>query len=87
MDNFANHPQSLSEIKSDKSWNPQDWTPRDALISALRDIDSGKINPDSLIIIYNNKDDLEHARFFNATKGPLTLRGLICYFLTGYFKD
>lgn len=86
MDNFSNHPPSLNEIRADKTQDATNWTPRDALISALRDIDSGKIDPDSLVIIYNTKDDTESAKFFNATKGAVTLRGLVSYFLTGYFR-
>ncbi len=50
MTDYKDHPPSVSEIKSDRSRNAKDWTPRDALISALRDLDAGKIKPNVLII-------------------------------------
>ena len=40
---YANHPPTVNEIRSDKTGNGSDWTPRDALIALLRDIDSGEI--------------------------------------------
>ncbi len=40
---YSKHPPTINEIKSDKTGNGSDWTPRDALIALLRDIDSGKI--------------------------------------------
>lgn len=47
---YANHPKSISEIKADKSWNAAQARPRDALIMALRDLDSGAIDPDHIFI-------------------------------------
>lgn len=35
-DDFANHPKSITEIKSDRSNSAKDWTPRDVLIDVLR---------------------------------------------------
>lgn len=49
-DDFSDTPRTIGEIRSEKNWSAEDWTPRDALISTLRDIDEGKINPDTLII-------------------------------------
>lgn len=46
-DNFAKYPASISEITGETT---AEWSPRDALINTLRDLDSGKINPSSLII-------------------------------------
>jgi hypothetical protein len=43
-DNYGNYPLSVTEIKGQ-------FTPRDALISMLRDIDSGKSNFEALIVI------------------------------------
>lgn len=47
---FKDHPPSITEIKSDKSNRGSDWTPRDALIALLRDIDSGNINVQAVFI-------------------------------------
>lgn len=51
IDDFSNHPVSLGEAKADRAHDAALWTPREALISVLRDIDSGKLNPDHLIVI------------------------------------
>ena len=52
-ENFANHPESITEHKSKD--NAALWTARDVLISMLRDIDSGRISPDALIVCYREK--------------------------------
>lgn len=49
-ENFSNHPPSIGEIKSDKSGSALDWTPRDALIWMLREIDAGRIDCYHLIL-------------------------------------
>lgn len=49
-DSFANHPPSISELRSDKTECAADWTPRDALISTLRRIDSGELKVEALVI-------------------------------------
>lgn len=41
-DSFSNFPKSVHEIKADQSGNYDDWTPRDAVIEALRRIDQGR---------------------------------------------
>lgn len=38
---FADHPQTVGEIRSDKTQAAKDWSIRDMLICLLRDIDSG----------------------------------------------
>lgn len=39
-ENFANHPPTIGELRSDKSQAAKDWSIRDMLICLLRDIDS-----------------------------------------------
>lgn len=51
IDDFSNHPVSLGEAKADRANDAGLWTPREALISVLRDIDSGVLNPDHLIVV------------------------------------
>jgi hypothetical protein len=48
--NYKDYPESVTEVTADKSQNAMDWSPRDALISALRDLDSGEINPSILLV-------------------------------------
>lgn len=48
---FADAPQSFTERRSDMvEEGGKVWTPRDALIRALREIDSGQINPSVLVV-------------------------------------
>lgn len=55
--NFADYPKSLSEIAADKADDCRKWTPRDLLISLLRQIDSGEQKPVSLVIVGLEKDE------------------------------
>lgn len=59
-DEYSNHPPSITEIKAERSSKSEDWTPRDALIKTLRDIDNGVRKPDSLIVmmIEQEPDDM-----------------------------
>lgn len=54
-DSFSDYPLSLNELRSRRSGNAADWTPRDALIQMLRDIDSGVIRPDALVVSFREK--------------------------------
>ena len=79
MDNFSAYPPSLGELRSDKSDRASDWTPRDALISVLRDIDTGVINPDALVISYRQPaaDGHGSSAFVMASPDPLICLGLL----------
>ena len=56
MDDFSNFPKKITEVRAGKSKSAGDWTPRDALISLLREIDSGKTEDvGSILIIYSRK--------------------------------
>lgn len=55
-DDFKDYPLSVAEIRSDKSWSASDWNPRDVLISCLREIDKGKIDPISLVVCFSTGD-------------------------------
>lgn len=41
---FAGQPISLSERRAEKSGKAKDWSPRDALVSLLREIDAGELD-------------------------------------------
>ena len=57
-ENFADYPKSVSEIKSDENGgNAALVTPRDALICALRRIDSAETKPETLIIVWGGKSE------------------------------
>ena len=57
MTDYKNHPPSISELRSEKTNDAADWTPRDVLIAALRDIDSGKQEPSCLVVIMGMIDE------------------------------
>jgi len=66
-ENFADYPQSLNDIKSNRSRNCADWTPRDALIDVLRIIDSLGENTvcENLVIVYRLKHEDGHSTKFS----------------------
>jgi len=51
-EDFADHPVSLAEARSDRTASAKDWTPRDALIAMLRSIDRGETKPEVLVIAF-----------------------------------
>jgi hypothetical protein len=62
-DSFKDYPKTLSETKSDKSGQPEDWTVRDMLIATLRDLDAGKFNPDVMVICFTTFDRVENQTY------------------------
>lgn len=78
-ESFANYPKSISEIRGDKSDNGKDWKPRDALIAALRDLDSGETQIDYVAIITGSIGDGGGSltKLYQATPNEFVLRGLI----------
>jgi hypothetical protein len=70
LDSFADYPKTVGEHRSDKTDEASDWTPRDALIAMLRDIDTGVVAPDNLIIVWS------------ATHGHTSSSGAAAGFLT-----
>lgn len=54
-DSFVNYPPSVNELRSARSGDAADWSPREALIQMLRDIDAGVIKPDALIVSFRER--------------------------------
>ncbi len=81
MNDYKDHPESVLEIKSNLSQTAVHWTPRDALISALRDIDAGKISPCALIVgcAQVHEDGGVTPHFYLAAPNGLVALGLIAY--------
>lgn len=52
---FANEPKSLGEARAEKQRRAAAWTPRETLVHVLRLIDTGKIDPEILIISWLGK--------------------------------
>ena len=74
---FADYPLSTTEIRADRG--EQRPTPRDMLISALRDLDSGKIKPSQLFIGYEqeHEDDLVSYGFYKSCQSLTSALGLL----------
>ena len=78
MVNYADHPKSVAEIKSDRSQDCADWTPRDALIDLLRDIDSGKRTPEHLVLCWSERSAETFSTHYSASaKSGLHALGLL----------
>lgn len=73
-EDFSGHPQSITEARVDRSHDARAWTPRDALIRTLRDIDEGRIVPDALVISFR---DGGRANFWSASPCALVTLGLL----------
>lgn len=67
MDDFSDAPVSVGELRADKANSGCAWKPRDALISLLRRIDKGEINPETLVVCWRE----ETGRFGWETASPL----------------
>ena len=78
-ENFANHPLSIAEIKSSRSGDGSDWTPRDALIAALRDVDSGEQAPTCCVICFGtvSPEGITKTYMYQSTANRFELMGLI----------
>lgn len=74
MDNFKDAPQTISELRSQKSELGKDWTPRDMLLSMLRSIDSGDLEIESCVVFLRYKDG--HIGFRQACPDPLEAMGM-----------
>lgn len=78
-DDFSKMPESIAEIRANRAEKASLWTPRDALISALRDVDSGKLNPFCAFIVLGTRDpgtSDTYTRFWVAGKNNYEIAGL-----------
>lgn len=76
-DDFSNHPVSIAELKAARNKDGALWKPRDALISALREIDSGEIDPSDLILLWRAKDRPDEIRLYNSTSDTMIASGMV----------
>jgi hypothetical protein len=78
-DNFADHPKTIGELRSDRTDSCGDWTPRDALIAVLRLIDNG-MKCDALVVSYCEQDDgKDIPRYRMAASDARIAVGLLAY--------
>ena len=62
IEDFSNAPKSIAELRADRDHSAAKWTPRDALIAVLRQIDSGEINPSEMVIAYREQVPAESSQ-------------------------
>ena len=78
MDDYANYPVSIDEAKANKADDAGLWSCRDALIACLRDIDSGIIKPNQLIIcVAELQGDLTSFNYYRKQDSSLSGKGLL----------
>ena len=53
---YADAPTSITEARAQREGDASKWTPRDVLIALLRDIDSGHIAPETLVVAHASAD-------------------------------
>lgn len=79
--NYAELPQTIGDIRSNKSHDSGDWTPRDALLKCLAQIDSGERKIDELVIAYatakTDSDKFHAVGYWNATRTTHVALGLL----------
>lgn len=56
MSDFKDTPISLGEHRAYRNDDCMAWTPREVLLSLLRDIDSGKLSPTGLIVAFVSRE-------------------------------
>jgi hypothetical protein len=77
-ESFAEHPVSINEVKSERSGDSADWTPRDVLVKVLRMIDSGEISPDVLVVAYGQHvEGKRTGHFWQSTPDGMLSLGLM----------
>jgi hypothetical protein len=66
QDSYIKYPRSVNELRAMRSGNAADWSPRDVLLQMLREIDSGVISPDALIVSFREKVERGFRTSFSA---------------------
>lgn len=56
MDDFSDAPTTIGELRAERSKKCEDWSPRDVLITLLRDIDSGTADVEMMVVVYRVHD-------------------------------
>lgn len=75
---FADAPVSIAERRASRAHDGSLWTPRDALVDLLRQIDRGEVKVDEVVISYRESDAHgTRTRFIAAGGDLLTGLGLL----------
>lgn len=74
-ENYADVPQTITELRSDKSGEAKDWTPRDVLVHMLREIDSGEVDPEAIVVAFSTSPT--NVRFYASSPEPRVTFGVL----------
>jgi len=80
MDDYSKHPKSLTEAKGDRTGKGSDWTARDVLIAALRDLDSGELPAAQTVVVIVGGvtgNGSVHTSYYQNSPNRYVLRGLV----------
>lgn len=79
MDDFSDAPLSLAEVRADRERKASLWSPREALISALRDLDKGELKAGALIVCVQVRDspDTVNTRYYASCPDAHVAYGLL----------
>lgn len=78
VDDFSNFPQTLGQIRASKAKNGALWTPKEALLDALGQIDRGEIDPSDLIIVARCKGEKSgDINLFNSSQDGVIACGML----------
>jgi hypothetical protein len=72
-ENFKDFPTILGDVRSDISGMGADWSPRDLLLTMLKELDAGEISADTLVVgwCYNDKNNVPQVCSRSASKDPM----------------
>lgn len=73
---YTKEPISLSEVKAIKNGDCTLWTPRDALVNLLRDVDSGEIKIETIFIGFISEKKNTHAGYCCSGESPMDVIGV-----------
>lgn len=59
MDDFADSPQTIAELRALRDGDGSKWSPRDCLLHMLRNIDNGQLKPQELVIVFTQRAKID----------------------------
>ena len=74
MDDFSKAPKSVAEARAERTESTKSWTPRDALVSILREIDAGRLDAKTVFIAYRD-ESTERTHFVAAGPSSVEIIG------------
>lgn len=84
-ESFADAPQTIGELRSGRSQNGADWTPRDLLLKLLREHDSGECVLTDLVVGMRMSNG--RAGYWNACSNSIIACGLLSQAAMRIVKD